>query len=310
MEKRVKKPDFDQRPKISVIIASYNDLENLRNCLISLFSQKTAVPFEVVIADSSDSQDVSILQKKFPGVSMIHLRQKAYPGTARNIAIENSRGDILAVTDTDCIALPGWIDAVAAAHHKHPNSLIGGGVTNGSRDSLVGTAEYLLEFSDYSPRRKQEIRKVLPGCNLSFPRELYLKLGKFSGQVKGSDVVFSFKARTKGIKVLFAPKIRIRHVNRRHLGTFLRNQKKLGRGSFLSRKKLRLPGSFLTAHPLLSFFVFPAILIKNARKIVRAGAYVDFLRVFPLLLLGMLFYTAGFLQGAFSSEIGKTPRRI
>lgn len=100
-----------EKIKISVIIPTYNDWDNLSLCIESLKKQ-TLNPnlFEVIIANNNSDGTVSSLILPLPFfVRIIHEPQ---PGSysARNTAIRHSKGKYLAFTDSDCLVSPSWLE--------------------------------------------------------------------------------------------------------------------------------------------------------------------------------------------------------
>ena len=89
--------------KISVIIPTYNEAQNLEACLISLAGQNYK-NFEVILIDDGSNDDtLSILsQLKIPNLKLLILRQKHLgPGAARNLGASRAEGEILVFVDAD-----------------------------------------------------------------------------------------------------------------------------------------------------------------------------------------------------------------
>jgi glycosyltransferase involved in cell wall biosynthesis len=102
------KPD----PRVSVVIPSYNVANFIKETLDSALAQ-TFRDFEVIVVNdgSPDSEDFeNILQDYFDDI--IYLRQEnGGVSAARNSAILNSRGSLLALLDGDDVWLPHKLDA-------------------------------------------------------------------------------------------------------------------------------------------------------------------------------------------------------
>ena len=283
---------------ISIIIPSYNNLSTIENCLDSIFSQQTKYQCEVILVDSSDKEDYSVLASKFPELKMIKLNQRTYPGTARNIGVKAAKGKLITFTDSDCVVFPDWIDSTVDEHQKRERVLISGTVDNGTPHNLVGIAEHILEFSDFIPQRKVRQVEVIPTCNLSINRNLFYEIGELEDVIKGSDILFSNRAIEKGVIVLLVPSIKIAHVNRCNLKKYLKNQKELGIGSYQVRKVSSLRGAFLTKSRWLSLLILPIRILTTFRKVSRTNIkfILQTIVAFPLIFLGLIYYTKGFWQ--------------
>ena len=137
----------ENKPLVSVIIASYNQKHYIFDALASVFDQQCDFSFEVIVVDSSGDDTPALVQSRFPKTRVIALKERTYPGTARNAGLEIAHGEYFAFTDTDCLVDRHWLQNLVAAHHKgYP--VVGGIVKNGTPWSLFGTLDYLMECSD------------------------------------------------------------------------------------------------------------------------------------------------------------------
>jgi len=90
------------KPKVSIIIPTYNSEKTLFQCLKSVYSQ--SYPFyEVIIVDNYSTDGTLDIAKKF-GAKIIQA--KSNPATARNIGIANSTGKYVLFLDADQILSP------------------------------------------------------------------------------------------------------------------------------------------------------------------------------------------------------------
>ncbi len=90
---------------LSVIVPAYNEEKYIRDCLDSVFSQKEAGDFEVIVVDNNSSdKTASIVGSKFPQAKIITEPKKGV-AFARNHGAKEARGDILFFIDAD-VALP------------------------------------------------------------------------------------------------------------------------------------------------------------------------------------------------------------
>ena len=283
---------------ISIIIPSYNNLSTIGNCLDSIFSQQTKYNYEVILVNSSDKDDYSVLAPKFPELKMIKLNQRTYPGTARNIGVKAAKGKLIAFTDSDCIVFPDWINSTVDEHKKRDRVLISGTVDNGTPHNLIGIAEHILEFSDFIPQGKVRQVEVIPTCNMSIDKKLFYEIGELEDVIKGSDILLSNRAIEKGVEVLLVPSIKIAHVNRCNLKKYLKNQQELGFGSYQVRKVSSLRGAFLTRSRWLSLLILPVRILTTFRKVSRTNIkfMLQTIMAFPLIFLGLVYYTKGFWQ--------------
>ena len=115
--------------KISIVIPVYNSFDNIPKILENLTNQ-TFKPFEVIIIDSSTENltENYLINKKF-NFSLIYKRVNniSYPGKARNIGINLSKGNYLGFIDSKTIPDIHWIKECLALV-KNPIKCVIGGV--------------------------------------------------------------------------------------------------------------------------------------------------------------------------------------
>lgn len=94
-------------PKVSVIIPTYNRAELLKNSILSVLSQ-TFQDFEVLIIDDSSFDKTEEVVKNMSGNQIKYIKNSTNKGVsaARNVGINNSRGDYIAFLDDDDEWLP------------------------------------------------------------------------------------------------------------------------------------------------------------------------------------------------------------
>lgn len=118
-----------KKPEISVIIPVYNAEKTLNSCLISIFNQSYRT-YEVIIVDnnSTDSTKEIIFKfkKKNPFLRYVFEAKKGR-GAARNAGIKVVRGEIIAMTDSDCIVPRNWIEKITELIRENKEEVIQGG---------------------------------------------------------------------------------------------------------------------------------------------------------------------------------------
>ena len=86
----------------SVILPTYNDLKNLKNCIRSI-KRQTFTNYEIIIVnDASKDNTKEYLNKlNYSNLKVINLEKNQGPANARNQAIKNSVGKWLCFIDSD-----------------------------------------------------------------------------------------------------------------------------------------------------------------------------------------------------------------
>lgn len=86
----------------SIVLPTYNDLENLKKCLKSI-DRQTYKNFELIIVNDGSNDDTEIYLNKLniSYLKIINLKKNSGPAYARNTAILNSSGMWLCFIDSD-----------------------------------------------------------------------------------------------------------------------------------------------------------------------------------------------------------------
>jgi glycosyltransferase involved in cell wall biosynthesis len=303
--------DAAQEPPVaSVVVLSYNSQRTIRACLQSLAAQRTSLPFEIVVVDSSADSTPAIVEKEFPRARLIHLSARALPGETRNVGIHNSSGEVIAFLASDCIADPEWLET-RVQRHREGFAAVGGAITNANPHSVVGWANYLMEYVFCLPNRPREVVKGKIIHNLSYRRALFERYGLYRTDLSlGEDTIFNRRLMLHDEPVLFDPAIRTGHINPTSLRHFLGHQYEHGAEFFRGCRNGDL-SYFRTAENGLGSALYqvlvsyPWMRIKTCtRQVVRQqrGMLGRLIVSFPFLVLGI--YSAAL--GAAAEAVRRT----
>jgi len=294
----------------SVVIPSYRPGEGIFRCLNSITHQNVDISFEIIVVDSSPKDLGDEIKAVFPEVQVIHLKQRTLPGRARSLGASMAKGEIVFFTDSDCVVHKNWIKELCKIHQTgYP--VAGGSVVNGTPKSVVGTAEYLLEFNEINPWAKPREVRALPSCNFSVNKRIFEAVGFFPDFMKGEDTIFCERVVSLGERIFFHPKAKIVHENRKKLVFYLKNQIALGEGALETRRRTKRHGHFLVNYP---FFiplvpVYRTLIIGKRLLKSHPRLFFSYLFHYPLIFLGLLVYTWGFIRGPYRSGLSTEPAR-
>jgi glycosyltransferase involved in cell wall biosynthesis len=282
----------------TVIVPSYNQKHCIFDALNSILNQETDFKFEVIVVESTGDDTANLIRSKYPSVQVIELSQRTYPGAARNVAIKQARGSFLAFTDTDCIVEKHWLQRLLLAH-RQGYKVVGGMVKNGTPFNLIGTLDYLLEFSDLITPYSTTNKTHFGTCNVSFSREIFDTYGLFADQVKGSDSQYSRLVRQKGEILFHQPEAIIWHRNRTNLARIFRNQHELGYGAAISRNKYDFQGKIFIRMPILIALLPFAKVAAIASRLLRYSPtnLTKFIFLSPLAFIVLSYFSLGFFRG-------------
>lgn len=299
------------KPDISVVIPNYNSRTTIRVCLQSILKQSLPKErYEVIVVDSSTDETPEIIQNEFDSVRFIHRERKTLPGPARNIGIQNAQAGLIMFMDSDCIAKYDTLERVLRRHREGDYAGVGGSVVNGFPFSPIGWADHLLSFSPFLPSMKENVVYHIPTCNVCYKAEVLHKLGLFptydfiTHDFMGDDLIFSWKITSNGGQILFDPSIEMVHLNRVKFKSYTAHQWKLGWSAALVARCTELPTKLFTTYPVLSVFLpmvrSGSIIWRLLHRDIKSLSIMVF--IFPLYLLGVLYWAGGFYKGAILNE--------
>jgi glycosyltransferase involved in cell wall biosynthesis len=289
--------------KISVIIPSYNSSLTIGQTIKTLLSQSQRdLISEIIIVDSSQDKTTPKLLSEYESeVKIIRLSSKAYPSVARNIGVSASSGEILVFFDADVYPDDLCFKKIIDAYNN--GCMVGGGsiaIPSFQKGKVIPLAQYYLQFNEYIPFGKSREKKFVPSCNMFCDKELFKKIGGFPEIRASEDVLFGLNAN-KITKVWFIPDAKVYHIFRENLKCFLKNQILLGEHIIYYRKIYYKSFVYNGVFPI---FLFPFILIFKLSRIIyrifNSGYYHirNFLKSSPLFLLGLIFWSYGFIKGS------------
>ena len=159
-------------PRASVIIPTYNRREILRKALLAL--GKSTVPFdefEVVVVDdgSTDGTKDMIDSLKLPYDLIYERQERKGPASARNLAINLARGEIMIFIDSDILVVPEFIGAHLAAHNEPQVVAVGPVVHTDNIDDPYSASFKITDMS----------RAFFATGNASVAKEHLLEAGLF-----------------------------------------------------------------------------------------------------------------------------------
>ena len=119
---RVGNSDVEPAPKVSILIAARNESEGIRATLDSVLAQDYRGEWDVWVADDrSDDETPSILAEyaaKNPKLHVLTIKEipegVSPKKHALSLLIEACEGEILCLTDADCLVKPTWVTGIVA----------------------------------------------------------------------------------------------------------------------------------------------------------------------------------------------------
>ena len=225
------------RPLVTVAVCTRDRADDLRLCLDSLLGLDYP-RLDLLVVDNAplDDATVRLVRESYPGVRYV---REPIPGLdwARNRAIVETRGDILAYTDDDVIVDPGWVSALVSAFEDPQVMAVTGLIVPYELETEPQiTFELYGGFGRGFRRQRWRIDreggegvfwylgsgKYGTGANMAYRRDVFEKVGPFDpaldvGTVTngGGDLEMFFRILKEGYLLVYEPEALVRHRHRR-----------------------------------------------------------------------------------------------
>jgi len=260
-------------PWVTVAVCTRDRVDHLERCL-SAIERLTYPRLDVLVIDNAPGTAAAerLVRDKFTWVRYI---VEPRPGLdwARNRAIREAYGDILAFTDDDVAVTPGWIDAVVRVFAEDVRIMA---VTGLVIPYELETEAQIL-FERYGGFQKGFQRKTVflqggknrfhkshlaagdlgTGANMAFRRSLFDVIGGFdpaldAGTVTGGggDLEIFFRTVQEGFVLVYEPKAVVRHCHRREYNEL--------------KAQIRSWGAAFTAYLMRSAIAYPQARLRIA----------------------------------------------
>ncbi|MFH1424490.1 MAG: glycosyltransferase [archaeon] len=321
--------------EVSVIVITYNEEQNLGECLESLVAQDyPPKDYEILIVDA-DSTDrtheiVKKFSKKYKNISL-HIEKKMGRPASRNRGIKEAKYGYVAFTDADCVVPKNWLSELAKAFDKNrTENLAGvGGANIAPKDAVdfmkavyIAQNTFLGSLGSVQSKVFDKVGKVrsIACANAFYDKRKLEEVDGFTKGIVGDDWELNYKLRKKGYELLTVPKSYVWHKFRATPRVFLKHMYIYGRirGDLFRRYPdtlfsvyslsliftlIILAPLFYWVHPifLLPLLYFPTILAYSAYLAIKNKSAELWAKVFAVFVIQHFAYS-------FSVPIGMVVR--
>ena len=177
--------------KFSVIVPVYNTAKHLHRCLEGLHALDYPVEeYEILMVDNNSTDESARILAADKGIRVLkEAKQGSY--AARNRAIREAKGSILAFLDSDCIPDPGWLRSIEKAF-ADPDAHILLGLRKPANKNLTSALLSAYEakkdelvFNSRSPELYYGFTN-----NMAVRKSTFDTYGPFVERPRGSDTIF------------------------------------------------------------------------------------------------------------------------
>lgn len=208
---------------ISVVVPVYNAEKTIEKTIEALLSQKTEKKYEIIIIDDGSTDDTPNIIKKYP--ITIFTQENAGPAAARNAGWKMASGEIVAFTDSDCVPVPDWIEAISNHFKDYSVGGVGGTYKTENTGSIL--ALYIAEDSRF---RQSRLGREIEGTgtfSAAFRKKLLEQVGGFDETYRGAtaeDFDLGYAIRETGHKIIYEPEAIVGHYHKEDFLKYIKGQ--------------------------------------------------------------------------------------
>lgn len=228
---------LDSYPRVSVIVCSYNGGKTLERCLESL--KEVDYPnYEVVLVDDGSKDNTQEIAARHPWIVSIRQENKGL-SVARNVGGHAATGEILAYTDSDCMADPDWLYYLVHTLTSGEYAGVGGPNISPPAEDWIQACVSAAPGGPSHVLLTDVVAEHIPGCNMAFYKWAFEKVGGFDPEYRkaGDDVDFCWRLQQEGQVIAFSPAAIVWHYRRFTLQAFKKQQEGYGEAESMLRFK-------------------------------------------------------------------------
>lgn len=242
---------LEKYPRVSVVVCSYNGGKTLSHCLHAL--DRVDYPdYEIVFVDdgsTDNSQEVvaaweqSREKRRAQGAKLPdfqNIRQQNMGlSYARNAGAAAATGEVIAYTDSDCMADPDWLYYLVGTLLSGDYAGVGGPNVSPPAQDWIQACVAAAPGGPSHVLLTDVVAEHIPGCNMAFHRWAFNQVGGFDPDYRkaGDDVDFCWRLQQGGQVIAFSPAAVVWHYRRFTLQAFRKQQEGYGEAESMLRFK-------------------------------------------------------------------------
>ena len=190
--------------------------------------------YEVIVVNDGSRDRTLEIAERFPYCRIISQQNKGL-SVARNVGAEAATGEIVAYTDSDCVADPDWLTYLVGKMVDGNLAACGGPNFPPPEDSLVPAAVAVSPGGPTHVLISDEVAEHIAGCNMAFRRDALLELGGFDPvyRAAGDDVDICWRFQDAGYTIGFSAAALVWHFRRNTVKAYINQQRGYGKAEAL-----------------------------------------------------------------------------
>ncbi|MBY5956796.1 glycosyltransferase family 2 protein [Membranicola marinus] len=192
-------------PDVSIIIPHRNQVRQLQSCLGRLIELGYDC-HDIIVVDNGSTDSLDFISD-YP-VQLLHADKTASPYIARNLGIDSTENNIIALLDVNALVEPGWMES--ALELLNPDTILGGLPHRPDPRSLDAYQRFDYLYAVIDPEEDHPIA-ALPATNLFFYKSLWTAIGPFREVRSLGDIEWTKRANESGYQLLVDPDVQFKY---------------------------------------------------------------------------------------------------
>ena len=216
-------------PKVSIIVASYNNEGTIEECLKSILAlDYPAGKVEVIVMDGVSKDDTVKKAQTFP-VKVVSIRLNA--PAAYNYAMKNvAAHEVLGFVDSDAKVEPQWLRKLVPRLDEPKVAGVSGSIETWNADNPWARSIGYEIKNRYSRIGKYTGRVAT--MNLLLKKAVIEEVGGWDENFPSQyDTDFGFRVSAKGYRIAYEPSAVCYHYNRPTLNAYFKQQRQYGKNT-------------------------------------------------------------------------------
>jgi glycosyltransferase involved in cell wall biosynthesis len=174
--------------RVSVVIPTFNCVQYLPEAIESVFAQ-THVPHEVIVVDDGSTDGTEEQLRNYAGRIRFFRKENGGVSTARNMALREATGDLIAFLDSDDVWHPRKLEMQVACLRKNPDvGLLGARMIDWPQQEFREIAEEMQEGKMIAiPFETLAVKNVFITSTVVVRRSITEKVGEFDPTLRGPE---------------------------------------------------------------------------------------------------------------------------
>lgn len=239
--------------RVSVVVGTCNRPRLLKSAIESVLANNYP-DFDLVIVDQSENNETKNLVNEYVRYDnrIKYLWSEKGKSKALNLGIKDTKGEIIALTDDDCVVAQDWTEKIVSFFDMHPDAaIIYGDVIPGEPSS----SGILCPWYNSANRKYAGVFSMMDilglGANMSIRREVFEKVGDFDENIgpgaslrSGNDDDLAYRTLAMGYTICDTNTVKVWHNGWRNFQETIRIMKDYRKGDAALFMKYSICGDF------------------------------------------------------------------